>query len=64
MVYYFQKIFELQAAMRKIRFDPRRHNLPEVIDYAATKKENSTLTKNVEKWKKKVEAIQVCSFEI
>lgn len=45
--------------MRKIKLDPRRHNLPEVIDYAAVQRENRIVMKNVDKWRKKVEALQV-----
>ncbi|GFS66133.1 uncharacterized protein NPIL_188861 [Nephila pilipes] len=49
-----QKVEELNAAMRKIRLDPRRHNLPEVFQYAVIKKENESLKKNIKKWQNKV----------
>ncbi|GBN15444.1 hypothetical protein AVEN_235856-1, partial [Araneus ventricosus] len=49
-----QRVEELNAAMRKIRLDPRRHGLPEVAEYAAVKKENEILKQNIKKWRKKV----------
>ncbi|KFM82271.1 hypothetical protein X975_08111, partial [Stegodyphus mimosarum] len=49
-----QKIKELETAMQKIKLDPRRHNLPEVIDYASLKKENAALKESIKKWQKKV----------
>ncbi|GFV15545.1 uncharacterized protein TNCV_4835711 [Trichonephila clavipes] len=49
-----QKVKELNAAMRRIRLDPRRHDLPEVSEYALIKRENENLKKNIKKWQKKV----------
>ncbi|KAF8770553.1 coiled-coil domain-containing protein 113-like [Argiope bruennichi] len=49
-----QRVAELNAAMRKIQLDPRRHGLPEVAEYAVVKKENEILKRNIKKWRKKV----------
>lgn len=54
-----QKVLELKASMRKIKLDPRRHDLPEVINYAAAKREHAALMKNIKKWQKKVEGSEV-----
>ncbi|CAL1262040.1 unnamed protein product [Larinioides sclopetarius] len=62
-----QRIEELNAAMRKIHLDPRRHGLPEVAEYAVVKKENEILKQNIKKWRKKVAVAEVwnaCSFFI
>ncbi|XP_035223231.1 uncharacterized protein LOC118195982 isoform X2 [Stegodyphus dumicola] len=57
-----QKIKELEATMQKIKLDPRRHNLPEVIDYASLKKENAALKESIKKWGKKVALAEVRIF--
>lgn len=62
IVCYFQKVSELKAEMRKIKLDPRRHNLPEIIDYATVQKENRIIMTIVDKWRKKVEVLQVWSL--
>lgn len=54
-----QNIKELNAAMRKIKLDPRRHNLPEVVEYAIVKRENEALKKNIKQWKRKVAVAEV-----
>ncbi|XP_071035504.1 cilia- and flagella-associated protein 263 [Parasteatoda tepidariorum] len=45
----------LIEAIHKIKVDPRRHDLPEVFDYACAKRENENIKRNIKTWKKKVE---------
>ncbi|KAG8184069.1 hypothetical protein JTE90_013703 [Oedothorax gibbosus] len=49
-----QNIKELKATMRKIKLDPRRHDLPEVVEYATVKRENEALKRQIKQWKGKV----------
>jgi len=45
--------------MQKIKLDPRRRDLPEVIEYAAAKRENAVARKNIKKWQRKVITAEV-----
>lgn len=58
-----QRVEELNAAMRKIQLDPRRHGLPEVAEYAVIKRENEILQQNIKKWRTKVAVAEVWHFD-